>query len=366
MDQQEVRAEHPYYMYDAIQQQPAAVAGMLAEHSKLAEEAAKELAGKRRIYLVGIGTSWHAALIAEHWFRSFAGGSPEVQGWHSFEFVSYPPPLDDTSAAIIISHRGTKTYSFKALELARERGALTVAITSTNPGPRVQGADLHFHTVEQERSAAFTVSYTSALMVLAMLGCNLGILREHPEAAQELGSLGDVAGAIRGALEDEYRVIDTARRFHSMERFLFAGWGPNRATAYEVALKMKETSFTSTEGFQVEQLLHGPFVATTDTSLLTLIAPPGPGYERSLDVARAATELGTPTWALVGRGDEDLSGLATDMLALDPLPERWSPMVYVVPLQLLTYHVALARGCNPDVFHQDDPRHAAARKHYTL
>jgi len=365
LTQQQVRSSHPYFMYDAIQDQPLAVARMLETHSQQAEEVASRLAEKRRLYLVGIGTSWHAALIGEHWFRHFTAGAPEVQGWHSFEFVAYPPPLDENCAAIVISHRGTKTYSFQALELAKERGALTVAITSTNPGPRIQAGDILFHTVEQERSAAFTISYTSALAVLGMLAAQMGI-QSGASTAGELGQLERIPELMRDALHRERLVQGMAERFHDRERFLFTGWGPNTANAYEAALKMKETSYTDNEGFQVEQILHGPFVATSAGSLLTLIAPPGPGYGRSLDIAHAAGELGTPIWALVQDGDQDLSALATEAFTLGVVPELWSPLVYVVPLQLFTYFVALARECNPDIFHQNDPKYAAARRHYTL
>ena len=106
--QQEVRQGHPYFMYDAITGQPEAMSRMLDTHRAAAREVAASLAAKRNIYIVGIGTSWHAVLVAEHWFRRFAGPHVQVQGWHSFEFCGYPPPLGPDDAVIIISHRGTK------------------------------------------------------------------------------------------------------------------------------------------------------------------------------------------------------------------------------------------------------------------
>ena len=136
---QQTRETHPYFMHDAILDQPRAVGQMLATQGDSVGQAVEAIANKRRIYLVGIGTSWHAALIAEHWFRRFAQGALEVQAWHSFEFYSYPPALSPEDAVIVISHRGTKTYSFLALELAKSCGAFTLAITSTNPGPRDPG-----------------------------------------------------------------------------------------------------------------------------------------------------------------------------------------------------------------------------------
>ena len=366
MSQPQLRSQHPYHMHDAIHQQPAAVHRMLEVHASQAKEVAEQLLGKSRLYLVGIGTSWHAALVAEHWFRYFVPKSPEVQAWHSFEFVAYPPALDESSAVLVISHRGTKTYSFQALELANERGCMTISITSTNPGPRIQAGQVLFNGVEQERSAAFTVSYTSALSILAMLAAQMGVQTRHPGAEEQLQNLRRIPGAINTVLDQELVLKATADRFCEKERFLFTGWGPNTANAYEAALKMKETSFTSTEGFQVEQILHGPFVATNEGCLVILIAPQGPGHRRSLEIAKAAKELGTPTWALVQEGDEELLTEALDGFTLEPMSELWSPLVYVVPLQLFTYFVALARGTNPDLFHQDDPKHAAARTYYSL
>ena len=366
MAQQEVRLGHPYYMHEAIHQQPEAVAAMLEQHAKATIDAAVTLAQKRRIYLVGIGTSWHAALTAEHWFRHFCRGQPEAQAWHSFEFVAYPPPLSADDAAIIISHRGTKTYSFEALDVARERGALTIAITSTNPGPRIMAADLKFHTLEQERSAAFTVSYTAALAVLAQLAVQMGAIVGGSPAGESLDELDELPTLMQGVLDRQQTVDDLARRYSNKERYVFTGWGPNTAQAYEVALKIQETSYRSTEGFQVEQLLHGPFLATTGDRLMTLIAPPGPGYDRSVAIARAAAELGAPVWALTQEGDETLALASTETFSLPPVAEIWSPFLYILPLQLFSYYLSLANGSNPDSFRRDQPPFAAAMSHYSL
>ena len=324
------------------------------------------MGNKRRIYLVGIGTSWHAALIAEHWFRRFAQGAPEVQAWHSFEFYSYPPALSPEDAVIVISHRGTKTYSFLALELAKSCGAFTLAVTSTNPGPRIRVADLEINTVEQERSAAFTVSYTSALTVLAMIAANLGGSPGGTDPAALRARLQDVPGQIAQALAKEEEIREAAERFQGASRFLTVAWGPNTANAYEAALKMKETSAVDCEGLQTEQILHGPFCSVNQDCLVTLVAPPGPGYQRSLDIARASSAVGASVWALVQQGDDQLSAEAGNAFQLPEMPELWSPLVYVAPIQLFTYHLALARNAHPDLFQQNNPRQAAARREYNL
>ncbi|MEE9593491.1 MAG: SIS domain-containing protein, partial [Thermoplasmata archaeon] len=121
-----------------------------------------------------------------------------------------------------------------------------------------------------------------------------------------------------------------------------------------------------TTAFQVEQFLHGPFVATSSGCLATFIAPPGPGYQRALEVARAVKETGAQVVALVQDGDNEMASVADRHLSLPSVTEFLTPIAYLVPLQLFTYWLALERGCNPDTFRLDDPKHAAALKPITF
>ena len=365
--QQDVRQGHPYFMYDAIMRQPGALDEMLSKHATTVQPVAAELAGKRRIYLVGIGTSWHAGLVAGHWFRKFAGTGPVVEVRNSFEFCAYPPNLSEEDGVVVISHRGTKTYSFLALEMAKSNGAYTIAITSTEPGPRITAADVQLQTVAPERSAAFTVSYTAALMVMGMLSAAMGGWTDQSgDVAQLRARLDEIPVAAEQILARQAEIQRAARRFQSRERFICAGWGPNTASAYEVALKIKETSACDSEGLQIEQLLHGPFCSVNQKCLVTLLAPPGFGYERAMNVARASIAVGAPVWGLVQEGDTLLSNLSTTTFTMPEVSEFWSPLVYVLPLQLFTYYLAVARGAHPDLFQQNNPMQAAARRHYEL
>ena len=365
--QSQTRNSHPYYMHDAIVAQPRAIREMLDKHPSRVNEVAAIAAEKRRLHVVGIGTSWHAALVAETWFRRLVGDSIQVQAWHSFEFYYSPPKLGENDLVVIISHRGTKTYSFLALEMARAAGAFVVCVTSTGPGPRVQVADVMFQTVDPERSAAFTVSYTTALSVLAMLALAMGERAGETEGLAALrAALDEVPEAIDDVLARSSEVESTVGRFQGQRRFICAGWGGNTANAYEVALKIKETSSSDSEGLHIEQILHGPFCSVDSDCAVSLIAPPGAGYERAMNIARASAEVGAPVWALVEAGDSQLSALAREVFEMPQVDEFWSPLVYVVPLQLFTYSLALARGRHPDLFQQDNPAQAAARKHYDL
>ena len=351
------RTQHPYFMYDAIMGQPDAIHSAIATQRERCAEVAAELSRKRRIYIVGIGTSWHAALVG----ASIMDGGPEAFAWNSFEFCVSPPRVTSDDAVIVISHRGTKRSSYDALDVANSLGAHTVAITSTDPGPRILAADAGIRTVEQEKSAAFTISYTTALTVLAML--NLGMTGRLDDPANGLDAFPQ---QITDILANEERVRQVVALRHARRRFISAGWGANRANAYEVALKIKETSRADCEGFQTEQLLHGPFCSLDSDCLLTLIAPAGEDRGRSVDLAEAARELGSPVWALTNRRDDALTDAGAIIFPLPDCPGYLMPIASVVPLQLFTYHLALARGTHPDLFQQDDPLQAAARTHYDL
>ena len=368
-----VRAAHPYYMHDAIVAQPDAIAAVIAGQGDRCAEIGATLAGKRRIYIVGIGTSWHAAIAGAAIMNGAAAGAeatapdigpdagPECFAANSFEFCHAPPPVTGHDAVIVISHRGTKRASYEALDLAIARGAYTVAITSTDPGPRILAADAGIRTVAQERSAAFTVSYTTALTVLAMLNCAIA---GRPEAGDN--GLAALPGQIAGILAAEDEIRDVVAAHSGKRRFISAGWSANRANAYEVALKIKETSRADSEGFQIEQLLHGPFCALDADCLLTLIAPAGDDRGRVGDLARAAGALGAPVWALTNRAGGELAAAGARLFRLPSCPPALMPIASVVPLQLFTYHLALARGKHPDLFQQDDPLQAAARAYYDL
>ena len=351
------RTAHPYRMYDAIVSQPDAIASVIESQREQCAEVGQTLAGKRRIHVVGIGTSWHAALVG----ASIMTDGPEAFAHNSFEFCTATPSVSADDGVIVISHRGTKRSSYDALDLAVATGAYTVAITSTDPGPRIQVADAGIRTVEQETSSAFTISYTTALTALAML--NLAMDDTLNDADN---GLADLPGSIAAILAREDDVKSVAAEHSDKRRFISAAWGGNTANAYEVALKIKETSRADCEGFQIEQLLHGPFCSLDPDCLLTIIATAGDDRGRTGDLARAAAALGAPVWALSNRPDAELTDAGARVFALPDTPSTLAPIASVVPLQLFTYHLALARGTHPDLFQQDIPGQAAARAHYDL
>ena len=352
------REGHPYYMHDCIQDQPEAIAQILKSQGSVADDLARLASRARRIYISGIGTSWHAALVGEHLFRSV--GLSEAMAWHSFEFASYPPPLSDKDLVIVMAHSGTKHYSGEALALAKASGASTALVTCQTSEARLDEADVVVRTTYRDRSSAFTISHTGAMTALAMIA-------SRAEGGGGLGrELDGVPDAVASALGTEGEVKELVGKVRDFGWYCFAGWGPNASTAYEVALKINEAAYDVTTAFQLEQFLHGPYVATGPKCSVTLISPPGPGYDRSVEIGKAVKATGAGLTALVSEGDEGMASAADNVVRLPGVVEALSPIVYLAPLQLFTYWLALERGRNPDTFRLDDPTHLAAREHYSL
>ncbi len=354
-----------YHMYDAIQAQPSAMEEVLRANRTQLDAAAELFAQQQLLYLCGIGTSFHAALVGEYLVRLIADDHPPTRAAHSFEFVRYPPPMPKETGVLVISHRGTKNYSLQALDRANQENAATVTITGQSAGPGIHQARVVMMTVEQEISAAHTISYTTALSLLASLAIRLA-RKAGKEVSKVEAQLSDMPALMQRALECEARIQEIAQLLSGKTFIAFVGGGPNAATAYEVALKMKETNYTPCEGFEVEQFLHGPLAMQSESMAVWVIAPPGPSYQRCLDIVRACNAIGATTIALTEEADHELSESATNVVHLPEVMEALSPLVYVIPLQLFSYQLALAKGTNPDTFHRDDPRHEQARQYYSL
>ena len=208
-------------------------------------------------------------------------------------------------------------------------------------------------------SSAHTASYTTALALLAMLAAEVG---GDGALRHALGGLADHQALLLGQESWE----DLARRFAGRRRYYFVGGGPNTATALEGALKMSEANYAAALGFNCEQFLHGAWAAMTAEDLLVLVAPGGPSRARCLDAARAAREVGTPVLAVIEEGDRELAALAAETIEIAAVPELLTPILAVVPLQLLTYHLALEAGTNPDTMRAHEPPHARAGAAFSL
>jgi glucosamine--fructose-6-phosphate aminotransferase (isomerizing) len=355
----EMRSAHPYYTHDAIQAQPSLIEKVLADRSAI-ERVADAVAEKSRITFVGIGTSLHAAQIAESWMREFTGGRFLAHFEQSFELIHHPIAFGAHDAVVVITHTGTTTASVEALRAA---GALTVAITGQASGDGVRGADFHIETCEQEVSFAYTKSYTTALAAMAILILSVAERKKllaKPEATRALQHLPLV---MRQALALEPQVRELAKQVAAFSRVDIFGSGAGWATAREAALKIKEACYIAAEGFETEEILHGPFSEIDSRGAMIAILTGRRTDDRARQILRAARELKMLRAAVVVPS-ANLDVSAENVLVVPEVDEWLSAFVHLVPLQLLAYFIALERGLNPDTGRQDQPAHAAASRHY--
>lgn len=336
--------------------QPRELARILADDS--AERAATRLAGCRRIFLVGTGTSYHGALVGQFMLRS-AG----LDAWavRAFEFANYGPDLRDDDGLILLSHRGTKRFSKESLDAFAARSDRWIAVTGI--GAPLEGEGV-VRTVEQERSPVHTASHTAAMVRLAQVACALG---DPPWRSAMAGVADGVAETI-----DRHReaiAADVAEvRFGPLAHFV--GGGPARASAYEGALKIREaTHVISAEGHDVEGVLHGPLISIQRGQAVVLVAQHGRAVARSIEVARALTAIGA-SLVLVGSASEEIASagdvVAARRYSTPALDEVLAPIVNVVPLQLLAYAASRHAGVDADSFRRDEAEYAAAQDTFTL
>ncbi|HEY6875891.1 MAG TPA: SIS domain-containing protein [Candidatus Dormibacteraeota bacterium] len=344
------------YLRATLDGQPSELARILADNS--ARLAAKRLAGSARVFIVGTGTSYHGALVGQFMLRS-AG----IEAWavRAFEFANYGPELRDGDGLILLSHRGTKRFSKESLDAFASRSDRWIAITGA--GAPLEGEGV-VRTVDQERSPVHTASHTGAMLRLAQIASALG----EPPWVGELEEIPTSAGWVI----DEYRdmIASDAREIELGGLVHFVGGGPARATAYEGALKIREaTHVISAEGHDVEGVLHGPLISIQRGQAVVVVAHAGKALERTIEVARALSDIGARL-ILVGGAADDVAGLegAIAVQGYRTLPhhEVLAPIVNVIPLQLLAYAASRHAGVDADSFRRDEPEYAAAQDKFRL
>lgn len=340
-------------MYQTMHRQPTDVHRLLDTGWEPARQAATRLAEAERVFVVGIGTSYHAALVGE-WLLRAAG----TDAWAvmSSDFALYPEaaPLRPRDAVVVMAHSGVKRFSTEAMAKAAAAGATVLSVgslTAEHPG-----SQLVLRTVEREKSAAFTASHLAAMTVLAQIATELGERRKAPGVTGFRGALGQLAEQVAGVLVREAEVQPVAEEAAS-HRVYAAGAGPNAATALEAVIKVREAAQGWIDALALEQFLHGPIVSVNAGDVAVLINVPGRSAERVAEIAAVLDAIGARLW-LVGQA-APATPRAT-VFGLPEIPELLSPLLAVVPVQLFAYHMAVVKGVNPDRFRRDDPTYAAA------
>jgi len=354
-------------MFDAIAAEPAAIAEVVARNREGVAALARTLKEGPALTLAGLGTSLNGAMYGEYWLRTL-GQMRAVRAVSSFDAVNYGLKPAAGGALLVLSHRGWKQYSARAVAEAKAAGIVTAAICGQGPGEGARQADHLLITTEQEQSAAHTKSLTTAMALLFELAlalraqANSGDLetqrmRAEFEAIPEL---------MRRRLGNDSRERNAAEQLRNYRRIVVLGGGPNYPTAREIALKLKETSFAYAEGMQVEEFLHGPISSADRDTLVIIASGGGAAGARAEQVANALGEIGAERLGIYTRSGSALAEAVDVGIQVEGEDEALSPFALLLSLQLFTYWLAVKRGCNPDLAHRDDAHHVKAAGHFEM
>jgi glutamine---fructose-6-phosphate transaminase (isomerizing) len=314
------------------------------------QQYANKLINAERIIIVACGTSWHAGLVAEYLFEDLARISVEVE--YASEFRYRNPVIKEGDVVIAISQSGETADTLAAIELAKSKGAIIFgvcnAVGSSIARASHEGAYLH---AGPEIGVASTKAFTAQVSVLAMMaiivGHKKGTITES-KYRELLVDLENIPAKVEKSLKLNDQIKKIASIFKDARNFLYLGRGYNFPVALEGALKLKEISYIHAEGYPAAEMKHGPIALIDKEMPVLFIATRDNSYEKIVSNIQEVRARKGRVIAVVTEGDELIPQMAEFVIEVPLTNEVLMPLVSVIPLQLLSYHIAVMRGCNVD------------------
>ena len=304
----------------------------------------------KRIIITACGTSWHAGLIAMYAMEEFAQIPVEVE--YSSEFRYRKPVISKDDVVIAISQSGETADTLAAIQLAKSKGAFIFSICNVVGAsiPRVSDSGCYTH-VGPEIGVASTKAFTAQVTALTMLALCIG--REKKTLSQEqylniVRELGQIPEKIERVLGQNKRIADFAKTFTYAQNFIYLGRGYNYPVAMEGALKLKEISYIHAEGYPAAEMKHGPIALISQEMPVVVVAPHCGTYEKVVSNIQEIKARKGRVIAVVTEGDELVSKIADYIIEVPATEECLTPLLTVIPLQLMAYHIAVVKGCDVD------------------
>lgn len=304
----------------------------------------------KRIIITACGTSWHAGLIAMYAIEEFAQIPVEVE--YSSEFRYRKPVINKDDVVIAISQSGETADTLAAIQLAKSKGAFIFSICNVIGAsiPRVSDSGCYTH-VGPEIGVASTKAFTAQVTALTMLALCIG--KEKGTMSEEqylriVRELGRIPDKISRVLEQEKRIADFSKTFTYAQNFIYLGRGYNYPVAMEGALKLKEISYIHAEGYPAAEMKHGPIALISQEMPVVVVAPHCGTYEKVVSNIQEIKARKGRVIAIVTEGDEVVSKIADYVIEVPETEECLTPLLTVIPLQLLAYHIAVVKGCDVD------------------
>jgi glucosamine--fructose-6-phosphate aminotransferase (isomerizing) len=353
------RGQYPHYMLKEINEQPERVEEVLrrtlrpSKGTVAFEESAlnpKELAKIRRLLLVACGTSWHASLVGEYVIEALARLPVEVECASEMRYRNRP--MEKNTLLVSLSQSGETADTLAAIRLARSQGVPALAIVNVAGSTiaRESDADILMRA-GPEIGVASTKAFEMQVLCLTLLGIALGRLSGHISLAQGqklVRELQTIPGKLRKILADDARIQKIARKYAHATEFLYMGRQCNFPVALEGALKLKEISYIHAEAYPSAEMKHGPIALITPDFPSLFVVPRDAMYGKNMSNVEEIKARRGPIIAVATEGDKEISRKADDVIYIPRTVDCLQPLLTVVPLQLLAYHIAVLRGCDVD------------------
>ena len=311
----------------------------------------KQFLSADRIIIAACGTSWHAGLVGEYLFEELTRIPVEVE--YASEFRYRNPVINASDIVIAISQSGETADTLAALKLAKERGAFIYGICNVVGSSIARLTDSGTYThAGPEIGVASTKAFTTQLTVLTLLALHLGHKKgtiDHDTYRRLCKELAHIPDVVAKTLEmNKDKVLEIAREYKDVSNCIYLGRGYNFPVALEGALKLKEISYIHAEGYPAAEMKHGPIALIDENMPVVFLAPSKGHYEKVVSNAQEIKARKGKIIAVVTEHDCQMSSLADHVLEIPEVDEIFSPILSVIPLQLLSYHIATMRGCNVD------------------
>ncbi|WP_035562651.1 glutamine--fructose-6-phosphate transaminase (isomerizing) [Hymenobacter sp. IS2118] len=350
---------YPHFMLKEIFEQPRSILDSMrgrleleAGHLNMGGFRAYEqkFVNAQRIVIVACGTSWHAGLVAEYLIEDLARIPVEVE--YASEFRYRNPIITERDIVIAISQSGETADTLAAIELAKSKGATIFGVCNVVGSSIARATDAGAYThAGPEIGVASTKAFTAQVTVLTLLAMIMGQKRgtiSDTKLRELMVELDTIPAKVTKALELDAQIQVIAEEFKDATNFLYLGRGYNFPVALEGALKLKEISYIHAEGYPAAEMKHGPIALIDENMPMVVIATRDSSYEKVVSNIQEVKARKGRIIAIVSEGDTVIPAMAEFVIEVPHTSEILMPLVSVVPLQLLSYHIAVLRGCNVD------------------
>lgn len=309
-----------------------------------------KLADAPRIIMVACGTSWHACLVGEYLFEDLARINVEVE--YASEFRYRNPIITEKDIVIAVSQSGETADTLAALELAKSKGATILGICNVvgSSISRITDAGSYTHAgpeIGVASTKAFTAQVTVLTLMALMLAKKKGTISES-KFRKMLSELEAIPQKVQEVLENNETIKHISSQYMNSSNALYLGRGSSFPVALEGALKLKEISYIHAEGYPAAEMKHGPIALIDEEMPVVVIATKGTSYEKVVSNIQEVKARKGKIIAIVTEGDEQVADIADHVIEIPETDEHLVPLLATIPLQLLSYHIAVMRNCNVD------------------